>query len=233
MKRIFVPTRSGADWQPLLAKPQLHWKKGASAMTAAAAWEHAASKLPVEIEGLLTSSGEPALASLTLLAAIPEWEVALPGGDTTSHTDVLALCTNSQGLCVTAVEAKALEDFGPLVSEKRAGPSPGQTARLEYLHALLGVKHFDDAIRYQLLHRTASAILTAQAFHAATAVMLVHAFGTPPERQSDFLAFCRAMGATEVAPQVFKVSGSKNPTLYLAWCAGNEKYREVQLESVV
>jgi hypothetical protein len=233
MKRIFVPTRGGADWQRLLAKPQLHWKKGASAMTAAAVWEHAADKLPAEIEALLTSSGEPALANLTLLAAIPEWEVALPGGETTSHTDVLALCTNSQGLCVTAVEAKALEDFGPLVGEKRLAPSTGQTARLDYLHALLNVKHFDDAIRYQLLHRTASAILTAQAFHAATAVMLVHAFGTPPERQVDFVAFCSALGAQQIAPQVFKVAGSTTPTLYLAWCAGADKYREVQLESVV
>jgi hypothetical protein len=233
MKRIFVPTTGGADWQRLLAKPKLHWKKGASAMTAAASWEDAAGRLPAEIEELLTASGEPALANLTLLAALPEWEVTLPGGETTSHTDVLALCTNPHGLCVTAVEAKALEDFGPLVREKRVEPSSGQTARLDYLHTLLNVKHFDDAIRYQLLHRTASAILTAQAFHAATAVMLVHAFGTPLERQADFHAFCRAMNATEVAPRVFKVPGSTSPMLYFAWCTGNDRYREVQFESVV
>ena len=34
MKRIFVPTRDGTDWQRLLAKPTMHWKMGASAMTA-------------------------------------------------------------------------------------------------------------------------------------------------------------------------------------------------------
>ena len=33
MKRIFIPTETGSDWQGLLAKPKLHWKKGASAMT--------------------------------------------------------------------------------------------------------------------------------------------------------------------------------------------------------
>jgi hypothetical protein len=33
MKRVFVPTQSGSDWQRLLAKPKLHWKKGRSAMT--------------------------------------------------------------------------------------------------------------------------------------------------------------------------------------------------------
>jgi hypothetical protein len=233
MKRIFVPTSSGADWQHLLAKPVLHWKRGASAMTAAAAWEDAGGVLPVEIEALLTSTSDPALGRLKLLAALPEWEVALPGGDTTSHTDVLALCTNSHGLCVLAVEAKAREDFGPLVGEKRVGPSIGQASRLEYLHSLLNVPHFDDTIRYQLLHRTASAILTAREFHAATAVMLVHAFGTPTERQSDFRAFCKDMGATEIAPLVFKAPECGKPTLYLAWCAGHDKYREVQLESVV
>jgi len=37
LKRIFIPTKTGSDWQSLLAKPELHWKKGASAMTAAAA----------------------------------------------------------------------------------------------------------------------------------------------------------------------------------------------------
>jgi len=84
MKRIFVPTRSGSDWQRLLAKPKLHWKKGASAMTAAAAWEAAADRLPMEIAALLSSTQEPVLCRINLIAAIPEWKVALPGGITTS-----------------------------------------------------------------------------------------------------------------------------------------------------
>ena len=231
MKRIFVPTRNGSDWQRLLAKPKLHWKQGASAMTAAASWEGAAGELPREISKLLTSSNEASLANLSLLAALPEWQVALKGGETTSNTDVLALCRNEAGLCVVAVEAKVLEDFGPLLREKRASPSEGQKARLQSLHEILHVEEFDDSIRYQLLHRTASAILTATAFHAASAVMLVHAFGTPQERQSDFMAFCAAMGATEVAPGVYKVSTFGSPHLYLAWCNGNEEYRRVLLES--
>jgi hypothetical protein len=35
-KRIFIPTHSLTDWQRLLAKPDLHWQPGRSAMTAAA-----------------------------------------------------------------------------------------------------------------------------------------------------------------------------------------------------
>lgn len=233
MKRIFVPTRDGSDWQRLLAKPELHWKPGASAMTTAAAWEDANDRLPPEIRSSLTSTGLPALQDLSLLAAIPEWEVALPGGNTTSHTDVLALCRNEAGLCVVAVEAKVLEDFGPLVGEKRQQASDNQRLRLAYLHQLLKVDHFDDSIRYQLLHRTASALLTATDFHATTAIMLIQAFSTPAERQQDFIAFCAAMRAEQIAERVFRVPGFDRPALYLAWCDGNADFREVQLPNTI
>jgi len=231
MKRIFVPTTSGSDWQRLLAKPKLHWQPGASAMTAAASWEAADGRLPSEIASLLQSTGAKELKGQQLLAALPEWQVPLPGGSTTSCTDVLALCRNEIGLCVLGVEAKVLEDFGPLLAEKRAQASAGQTERLDYLHSLLRVAHFDDTIRYQLLHRTASALLTAQQFHAATAVMLVHAFDTPSPQQADFLAFAHAMAAEEVAPLVFRVHSFEKPSLYLAWCDGDSKFRRFVLPS--
>ena len=125
MKRIFVPTKNGSDWQRLLAKPELHWKKGASAMTAAAAWEDAGGELPQEIVASLDSSGEETLRDLKLLVAIPEWEVRLEGGETVSHTDILALARNDKGLCAIAVEAKVNEDFGPVLRAKRSEPSAG------------------------------------------------------------------------------------------------------------
>lgn len=202
---------------------------GASAMTAAASWEGASGELPAEIASLLSGTGEPSLTGLSLLAALPEWQVALPGGDTTSNTDVLAICRNESGLCIVAVEAKVLEDFGPLLRVKRDGASSNQERRLAYLHDLLGVPRFDDAIRYQLLHRTASALLTARQFHACCAVMLVHAFGTPAQRRSDFTAFCAAMGATEVSPGVWRAVLATGPTLYLAWCDGDPKYLAMEL----
>lgn len=232
MKRIFIPTRTGSDWQRLLAKPKLHWKKGASAMTAAAAWEDAAGELPPEIRALLSATSESSLANLELVAALPEWKVSLPGGETRSATDVLAVCRNNVGLCVVAVEAKVLEDFGPMVSEKRASTSDGQAVRLDFLHKLLQVPRFSDQIRYQLLHRTASAILTAQEFHAASAVMLVQAFDTPSDRRTDFEAFCAEMKMIRVGAAVYKAPNFRAPTLFLAWCDGNSKYRNVELPSV-
>ena len=231
MKRIFVPTLTGTDWQRLLAKPTTHWKKGASAMTAAAAWEAAGDALPHEISRLLESAHDPLLLGQKLLAALPEWQVTLKGGNTTSNTDILAICRNELGLCIIGVEAKVHEDFGPSVSSKRAESSSGQSERLTFLHSLLHVERFDDAIRYQLLHRTASALLTAKEFHAATAVMLVHAFDTPEVRRGDFESFRTAMGAREVAPLVYKVDSFNDPTLYLAWCDGDAEFRKVSLPS--
>ena len=96
-------------------------------MTAAACWEAANGGLPPEVGSLLNSSGDSSLVGLSLLAALPEWQVALKGGDRPSSTDALALCTNAHGLCVVAVEAKVLEDFGPLVQEKRDSTCPAST----------------------------------------------------------------------------------------------------------
>ena len=198
-------------------------------MTAAASWEDAAGKLPREISYVLDASGEPLLRGQRLLAAIPEWQVELPGGVTNSCTDVLALCRNDVGLCVLGVEAKVLEDFGPLVSSKRDAASQGQQKRLTYLHTLLGVERFDDSIRYQLLHRTASALLTARDFHASVAVMLVQSFDTPVTQRNDFEAFRIALNATAVGPHAYKVPLPEGPALYVAWCDGDSKYRKVLL----
>lgn len=200
-------------------------------MTAAACWEAANGKLPPEITRQLNATGEPHLVGCELLVAIPEWEVALPGGTTTSHTEVMAICRNDAGLCVIGVEAKVLEDFGPLLGEKRASASTGQKERLAYLHQLLGVARFEDQIRYQLLHRTASALLTASQFHANVAVMLVHAFDCPPDRRSDFAAFAEAMRGHSIAPGVFRVTRDNGPQLYLAWCNGECSHRRADLRN--
>ncbi len=202
-------------------------------MTAAAAWEAAADRLPSEITLLLESSQEPLLRDQRLLLALPEWQVALPGGVTSSSTDVLAVCRNELGLCILGVEAKVLEDFGPLLAKKRSEASSGQSVRLDYLHGLLGVDRFDDNIRYQLLHRTASALLTAREFHATAAVMLVHAFDTPAQRRSDFTAFAQAMKAREIAPLVYNVSSFTSPSLFLAWCNGDPEFRKKRLPNAL
>jgi len=168
VKRIYIPTQSGTDWQRLLGKPKLHWKKGRSAMSAAACWEGSQPRLPPEISALLDSCKDPAISELDLLLAIPEWEVALPDGETVSQTDIMAICRNSSGLVILGVEAKVDEPFGPTLVEKKSGATNGQLERIAYLEKELGRDSpFGDEIGYQLLHRTVSALLTARAFHAS------------------------------------------------------------------
>lgn len=192
-------------------------------MTVAACWDSSAGRLPREVAITLSGSGCPELKDLQILAAIPEWEVPLPGGSRSSFTDVLALTRNDLGLCTIAVEAKAGEDFGPTMHAKRSESSAGQTSRISYVHDLLG-SSFDDAIRCQLLHRTASALLVARAFHASTTVMLVQAWNSTPEQRKDFEAFCDALGAEHSGAGVRHLARSSAPKLYLAWCDGDPHF---------
>lgn len=136
---------------------------------------------------------------------------------------------NEVGLCVMAVEAKVNEDFGPLVGERRKEASQGQSDRLEYLRQLLGIPSLPDSIRYQLLHRTAAALLTARLFHAGTAVMLVQAWGDKATVRGDFDRFCELLSARKIGAGVYSIPTAAAPTLFLAWCQGDPKFLQVEL----
>jgi hypothetical protein len=182
----------------------------------------------------LGAANDPAIADLELLAAIPEWEVALPGGETASQTDVLALARNPKNLVVLGVEAKVDETFGPTLGEKRAKATGGQLDRIAYLESELGrTAPFPDAVRYQLLHRSVSALLTARAFHAPVAVMLVHSFSPASAWRDDFAAFCQELGCNTLSADLCEVPGINGPRLILGWCKGNEKYLETELPSAL
>lgn len=234
MKRIFVPTQSGADWQRLLGKPELHWKMGRSAMSAAACWEAANPGLPQDILRVLEASQDPALADLELLAAIPEWEVVLPGGKRPSQTDVLAIARNDRNLVILGVEAKVDEAFGPTIGEKMAEASSGQSERIAYLEKELGLATpLPPSIRYQLLHRSVSALLTARAFYAPVAVMLVHSFCPNSSWRDDFSAFCAQLACKRFTDDLFEVPSVTGQRLLLGWCKGDACYLEVEIGSAL
>ena len=131
---IAIPSNGPTDWQRVLAKPDLHWRSGASAMTLAACWEAAGGEFPPDVDRVLDSSGLPELDGLAPLLIIPEYPVALPGGARPSMTDVFVLARGASGLVAIAVEGKVNEPFGALVEEKRQDASDGQLERLEFLH---------------------------------------------------------------------------------------------------
>ena len=221
MKRIFVPTSSGSDWQRLLAKPDLHWKVGKSAMTLAASWEAAHPMLPAEIADACASAG----INAEYVVAFPEWQVTLPGGSTASQTDLLVLARSPRGLVVLAIEGKVDEPLGPTLGEKREGASPGVTERLAFLHEALGLTApAPDSLRYQLFHRTASALLAAREFGADEAVMLIHSFSPSAQWYGDFASFAEHLGVNAPKGSIARVSGVRELPLSIGWVSGDPRH---------
>lgn len=224
--RIFVPTTSVEDWKRLLAKPDLHWKVGYSAMTLARAWESAPpNRLPPEVDALLETSGREGWDALRLLAAIPEYQVPLPGGERPSQTDLLALTRSPDGLVVIAVEGKVDESLGPTVGEKRAEKSAGVHERLRYLLDTLELDSCTDEVRYQLLHRTVSALLIARDFAAESAVMLVHSFSLTGKWFDDFAVFGSLCGQQVERSRLAFLGERSGIRLYVGWCTGDQRFR--------
>lgn len=203
-------------------------------MSAAACWEDSQPNLPPEIQNILDSGSDAAIANLELLVALPEWEVELPGGERASQTDVLAITRNSSGLVILGVEAKVDETFGPTIGDKKAKHSDGQLERILFLEKTLGRNEpFDGQIRYQLLHRSVSALLTARAFHASTAVMLVHSFSRDSAWRNDFDRFCQELNCESLSPDLYEIPKIEGGRLLLGWCKGNEKYLDSELPNAL
>jgi hypothetical protein len=224
MKRILIPSESFEDWRRFLARPERHWKAGFSAMTVAKAWE-AAGGFPPEVRSALDESGHPALTNLTPLLIIPEYKIPLPGGSRPSQTDVFVLARGAHALVAIAVEGKVDEAFGPTVGEKRAELSEGVEERYGYLLRCLGLQQAPSSIRYQLLHRAASAVLGAQEFLVPYAVMLVHSFSPTAKWFNDFAAFAALFGKRVEIGQVVSATRCSGLELFLGWCKGDERFR--------
>ncbi|MFA7013666.1 MAG: hypothetical protein WC202_12005 [Desulfobacterales bacterium] len=155
---------------------------------------------------------------------MPEHKVPLPGGSRSSQNDIWVLARSKGQLISIAVEGKVSEPFGPTVQEWRADSSPGKAERFSYLLSLLGLSAVPVGARYQLLHRTASAIIEAQRFNAAHAVMLVHSFSQSSEWFQDYAAFVALMGGSAKENRMVSVGFRSGVSLYLAWVRGDAYY---------
>ena len=228
MAQILIPTTSAEDWKGLLAQPDLHWKLGFSAMTLARSWEAAApTGFPPEVASLLSTAHRSDWQALRLLIAIPEYHVALPGGARASQTDLVAFARGETGLVAIAVEGKVDESLGPTVGQKRAEKSAGVDERLEYLEKALSLRGpCPDGIRYQLLHRTVSAIRIAKDFAAESAVMLIHSFSPSNKWHQDFEAFASLLEGASKAGTLLSIGERAGIKLYIGWCRGDQRFRE-------
>jgi len=224
MSRIYIPAASADQWAALLADPTKHWRTGFSARTLAHSWQEAQG-FPAEVKDALDTVD--ALRGSELLLAIPEHQVSLPGGGRPSQNDIWALARANRQLVSVAVEGKVAEPFGPTLGEWLEQPSPGKSQRLAFIQSELGLtSQPDSSIRYQLLHRTASAVLEAKRFGASHAVMVVHSFSQEHQWFGDFAAFAGLLGVGAEVGRVFTVGEREGVRLHVGWVRGNPSYLE-------
>ena len=192
MSRFFVSPDSPDGWREGLASAT-HWRSRYSAHSLAHTW-HPSNGFPPSVAAAFAASQ---LGTLEFVVGIPEYKVALPGGDTPSQTDLFVLARTSDARKVAiAVEGKAEEPFGDAtVGEWRRNASPGKQKRLTHLLRVLDLRDDESILelRYQLFHRTASALIEADRLHAPIAVMLVHSFSPTRRWRPEYDAFVSAL----------------------------------------
>ena len=159
ISRVHVPMLQPADVVPHLGKPG-HFKEGRSGRLVAETWFAHNGPSPA-ILAVLAQSG--ALAQAEFLDAFLERKIELGDGRQPSQADVLALLGLPDGLAVMAVEGKVDESFGPFVPEWLKGASADKERCLARLTGTLGMPVAAvGSLRYQFLHRAASAVYEAR-----------------------------------------------------------------------
>lgn len=159
-----------------------------------------ANDVPPSIRAMLDQA--PEWRGAELLDAFVERCTDLADGRRThSQSDLLAILGLAGGIGVLGIEAKVDEGFDKTVEQWRAQPSQGKTARLAKLCRLLGLDPVTvGALRYQLFHRTAAAVLEAKRYRAKRAVMLVQSWAAADAGWDDFALFFSALGLDGVRP---------------------------------
>lgn len=205
------------DVIPFLAKQERHWKKNFSAYELANSWIRS-NGIPETVRTVLNTCAEYEAADL--VEAFFERDVDLRTEGRRSQTDLLALVFAANAYSVLAIEGKVEETFGPLISEWRDG-APGKENRLSKLCGVLGLEPDQIShLRYQLLHRSVSAIYEAQRYRCERAAMLVHSFSETKSSFQDFVNFAEAMKLPIGSIGVMSDEKSCDRIrLRLAWCA--------------
>jgi hypothetical protein len=217
--RILVPAKSTSDWQDLLSDPVRHWKQGYSAKSLADHWQLEGG-FPADVRNIFRSATVEYITDAEMLFGVPEYETELPGGGNASQTDLFVLAKCRGGLITMSVEGKVSEPFDKITSEwfHQNEYVTNRRNRLSGLCELLGLE-IDQVmdLRYQLLHRTASALIEAERFSADTAVMLVNSFSSTQESFDDYEAFGKAMGVSVESGALTDAGMHGGRRLFLGW----------------
>ena len=154
----------------------------------------------------------------------PEFQVSIPPyWGHPPQNDIWVIAKTPSELVSIAVEAKETEPFDKYVRDWNN--SSGKETRLQYLCKKLNLeKDKLQDVRYQLLHRTASAIIMAEKFNAKNAIMLVHSFDKNNTGFEDYRNFTELFDAEAEIGTLVESNYSKGIHLYFGWAkAGQTK----------
>jgi hypothetical protein len=218
MGKYFVPTKGMDSWKEFLADPEKQWKPSYSAYELAKSWE-GADNLPTIVEKVFRGSNIPLFEDVKVLYGFPEYKVSLPGGGSPSQNDLYLLANTGGVLLPIMVEGKVSEPFGEEVKVwKGENPSKGKINRLHSILELLGLNE-EEVLnkRYQLFHRTASAVIEAKNIHAQHALMLVHSFSQQAMWFEDYKEFVNLFGVKAKKNAVVGPVNVNGVQLYFGW----------------
>jgi hypothetical protein len=230
VNKIYHPLASVEDWRLGLADPVKQWRAGFSARTLAHCWSQANS-WPVEITALWKTNSD--LKDARPLIMLTEHKVKMPGIGFDSQNDLFVLAKANGALSSVMIEGKVDETFGDTIARWRGSAefTPNKKVRFEEICALIGLTNVPDTIRYQLLHRTASAMIEAKTYTAASAVMIVHSFSRKPieadSNWNDFAAFASLYQQAAVPDQLIELGTFEGIRLFVAWVRGDLRYLEM------
>jgi len=132
----------------------------------------------------------------------------------------VSLCALLRFLHLVSItlEAKVDESFGPTVKAWLENASVGKKKKLVFLRENLGLMDkVLDNIRYQLFHRTVSALLEAKHFNARYAMMIVHSFSPAKSGFDDYQAFLGLFGQSAQAGNLVELHIGGTPRLFSGW----------------
>ena len=224
MKRVYVPTKSPDDWKQSRADPETQWRSGFSAKELAECWEKS-DGFPPEFQELFTNSDNPILHKLEMLLAIPEHKVVLPGGKRPSQNDLFVLARAKDELLGSITVVGNLRKFFVLITFLRLkDDSNGKKIRLKFLCDVLGLASPPPSrIRYQLFHRTASAIIEAKRFNAKYAMMIVHSFSQEHKWLTDYQDFLSLFGVAGQINKLVELPNLNGVRVFAGWVTGKPK----------
>lgn len=224
METIYFPILFLEQWRFYLGDPVKHWETGFSAKSLAYCW-YEAQGFPQSVRRVFEKAGAP-LAKCNPLLIFPEHKVGLPGGNACSQNDIWVLAKCDNEMLSIAVEGKVTERFGDKsVREWFKEASQQKQDRFAYLTKIIEVDIPEDSdLRYQLLHRTASAIIEANRFMAQHAVMLVHSFSPNDDWFDDYKAFVQLWGIKPEKNKIHSTLMKSGRRLYFGWIHGEEEF---------